>query len=52
MPGDVAGVPTTGRRVTVTVAGIHVHRVRHGRLVDRWAELELLGLLRQLDLLS
>jgi predicted ester cyclase len=29
--GDFAGVPATGRRVTVT--GIHIQRVRHGRLM-------------------
>ena len=41
--GDFAGVPATGRLVTVT--GIHVHRVRHGRLAEHWEELNLLGVL-------
>jgi steroid delta-isomerase-like uncharacterized protein len=44
--GDFAGVPATGRLVTVT--GIHIHRVQHGRLVEHWEELNLLGVLRQL----
>ena len=48
--GDFAGVPATGRLVTVT--GIHIHRVRHGRLIEHWEELDLLGVLRQLGVLS
>ena len=48
--GDFAGVPATGRRVTVT--GIHIHRVRRGRLIEHWEELDLLGVLRQLGVLS
>ena len=46
--GDFAGVPATGRRVT----GIHIHRVRHGRLIEHWEELDLLGVLRQLGVPS
>jgi steroid delta-isomerase-like uncharacterized protein len=48
--GDFAGVPASGRLVTVT--GIHVHRVRHGRLAEHWEELNMLGVLRQLGMLS
>jgi steroid delta-isomerase-like uncharacterized protein len=48
--GDFAGVPATGRHVTVT--GIHIHRVRQGQLVEHWEELNLLGVLRQLGVLS
>jgi steroid delta-isomerase-like uncharacterized protein len=48
--GNFAGVPATGR--LVTVSGIHIHRVRDGRLVEHWEELNLLGLLRQLGVLS
>jgi len=48
--GDFAGVPATGRLVTVT--GIHIHRVRHGRLIEHWEELNVLGVLRQLGVLS
>ena len=48
--GDFAGVPATGR--LVTVSGIHIHRVRHGRLIEHWEELNLLGVLRQLGVLS
>ena len=48
--GDFAGVPATGR--LVTVSGIHIHRVRHGRLIEHWEELNLLGVLRQLGVLT
>ena len=48
--GDFAGVPATGR--LVTVSGIHIHRVRHGRLTEHWEELNLLGVLRQLGVLT
>ena len=48
--GDFAGVPATGR--LVTVSGIHIHRVRHGRLIEHWEELNLLRVLRQLGVLS
>ena len=48
--GDFVGVPASGRLITVT--GIHIHRVRHGRLVEHWEELNMLGVLRQLGVLS
>jgi steroid delta-isomerase-like uncharacterized protein len=48
--GDFAGVPATGR--VVTVSGIHIHRIRHGRLIEHWEELNLLGVLRQLGVMS
>jgi steroid delta-isomerase-like uncharacterized protein len=48
--GDFAGVAATGRPVTVT--GIHIHRIRQGRLAEHWEELDLLGVLRQLGVLS
>jgi steroid delta-isomerase-like uncharacterized protein len=48
--GDFAGVPATGR--VITVSGIHIHRIRHGRLIEHWEELNLLGALRQLGVMS
>jgi len=47
---DFVGVPATGR--LVTISGIHIHRVRHGRLIEHWEELNLLGVLRQRGVLS
>ena len=34
--------------VLTASTGIHIHRVRHGRLVEHWEELNMLGVLRQL----
>jgi len=48
--GDFAGVPASGHAITVT--GIHIHRVRRGRLVEHWEELSMLSVLRQLGVLS
>lgn len=48
--GDFAGLAATGRLVTVT--GIHIHRIRDGRLAEHWEELNLAGVLRQLGLLG
>jgi steroid delta-isomerase-like uncharacterized protein len=48
--GSFAGVPATGRSITVT--GIHIHRVLDGRLVEHWEELNQLGALRQMGALG
>jgi steroid delta-isomerase-like uncharacterized protein len=48
--GDFAGVPPTDR--PVAVSGIHIYRVWHGRLIEHWEELNLLGVLRQIGVLS
>jgi len=29
-----------------------IHRIRHGRLIEHWEELNLLGVLRQIGVLS
>lgn len=44
--GDFRGHPPTGRAVTMTE--IHVARVEGGRIVERWGEWDLLGLLEQI----
>ncbi|HEX6678264.1 MAG TPA: ester cyclase [Actinomycetes bacterium] len=44
--GVFAGVPATGRPVTITA--IHLHRVAGGRLAEHWEAINLLPLLRQL----
>ena len=46
--GPFAGVPPTGKRVTVTA--IHIHRVDNGKIVEHWEEINLLGLMQQLGL--
>jgi steroid delta-isomerase-like uncharacterized protein len=40
------GIPPTGRRVTVT--GIWIDRVADGQIVERWGQIDMLGLLQQL----
>jgi steroid delta-isomerase-like uncharacterized protein len=46
--GELMGVAPTGQEVSLT--GIHIFRVRDGRLVERWGRLDDLGFLRQLGL--
>jgi steroid delta-isomerase-like uncharacterized protein len=48
--GPFAGVPATGRPVTITA--IHLHRVAGGRLAEHWEAIDLLPLLRQLGALG
>ena len=44
--GEFAGIPPTGRRVTVT--GIEILRVRDGQIVEFWHMDDFLGLMQQL----
>jgi len=46
--GEVFGVPPSGR--TVTLPGINIWRIRDGRIVERWGQLDDLGMMRQLGL--
>jgi predicted ester cyclase len=44
--GEFLGIPPTGKRVSMS--GIAIHRVRDGRLLEHWAQVDALGLLQQL----
>jgi steroid delta-isomerase-like uncharacterized protein len=44
--GELMGIPPTGKPVTVTL--IDVNRIENGRLAERWAEADMLGMLQQL----
>jgi predicted ester cyclase len=44
--GEFMGIAPTGRQATVT--GMAIYRVAEGKCVERWVELGLLNLLRQL----
>jgi predicted ester cyclase len=44
--GDLAGVPATGR--SIELRGINMFRVKGGRVVEQWAELDIFGLLQQI----
>lgn len=44
--GELMGIPPTGKRVTVTL--IDINRIDNGKLVERWGETDMLGMMRQL----
>lgn len=44
--GEIKGVPATGR--TVEIRGLNSFRVKDGRVVEQWAQLDLFGLLQQI----
>jgi predicted ester cyclase len=43
---ELAGVSATGR--SVELRGINIFRVSDGRVVEQWAQLDMLGLLQQI----
>lgn len=44
--GEFRGLEPTGRQITVT--GIGIYRVDGGQIVERWENIDELGLLQQL----
>jgi steroid delta-isomerase-like uncharacterized protein len=48
--GPLLGIPATGKSVTVT--GIDIHRLRNGKLAEHWDQVDMLGLLQQLGVVS
>jgi steroid delta-isomerase-like uncharacterized protein len=44
--GELMGIPATGN--TVTIEGIDILRIADGQVVERWTQMDSLGLLRQL----
>jgi steroid delta-isomerase-like uncharacterized protein len=44
--GELAGIPATGKQVTLK--GIDILRIENGRIAERWAEYDNLGLMQQL----
>jgi steroid delta-isomerase-like uncharacterized protein len=48
--GEIMGVPATGRRVTMP--GINIFRLRDGQIVERWGNLDMLGFLAQLGVVT
>jgi steroid delta-isomerase-like uncharacterized protein len=47
--GEFRGIPATGNVVSMT--GVHLHRVRDGRIVEGWANWDGIALLQQLGVL-
>ncbi len=48
--GEYLGVPATGRHVVVN--GIEIWRLHDGKIVERWAEIGEVEILRQIGLLA
>jgi steroid delta-isomerase-like uncharacterized protein len=46
--GELMGVPATGK--TIVLQGINIFRVADGKIVERWGQLDQLGMLHQLGL--
>jgi steroid delta-isomerase-like uncharacterized protein len=44
--GDLGGIPPTGKEATLK--GIDILRIENGRIAERWAEYDNLGLMQQL----
>src|SRR5271165_6477511 len=44
--GELMGVPATGK--TIDIAVLDLFQIRHGKLIERWALLDNLDLLRQI----
>jgi steroid delta-isomerase-like uncharacterized protein len=44
--GELAGIPPTGKELTVT--GIDIYRIEDGKIVEQWYEMDFTGLLQQL----
>ena len=44
--GDLAGLPASGRRATVT--GITIDRIEGGKIVESWGNWDTLGMMQQL----
>jgi ketosteroid isomerase-like protein len=47
--GDLPGAPATGNEMKMT--SITIHRIAGGRLVEKWSEKDMLGMLRQIGVL-
>ena len=48
--GDLPGAPRTGNDLKMT--SITIHRIANGKLVEKWAEKDVLGFLTQIGVMS
>ena len=48
--GELAGIPPTGRRFSVT--GISIARIANGKIIESWNNWDALGLMQQLGVVS
>ena len=47
--GDLPGAPKTGNDMKIT--SITIHRIANGKLVEKWSEKDVFGLLRQIGVI-
>jgi len=48
--GELAGIPPTGRRISIT--GISIARVANGKITESWNNWDALGLMQQLGVVA
>jgi predicted ester cyclase len=48
--GDLPGAPRTGNDLKMT--SITIHRIADGKLIEKWAEKDLIGFLKQIGVMS
>lgn len=47
--GDLMGIPATGKKVTVSE--MHIYRISNGKIVERWGEVDMMGMMQQLGVI-
>ncbi len=47
--GELMGIPPTGKRLEMT--GIVIYRIEGGKIVERWAQHDVFGLMQQLGVI-
>jgi predicted ester cyclase len=47
--GDLPGIPRTGNDMTMTAVAIH--RIADGKLVEKWSNKDVLGMLQQVEVI-
>ena len=47
--GELMGIPPTGKRLEMT--GIVIYRIEGGNIIERWAQHDVVGLMRQMGVL-
>jgi steroid delta-isomerase-like uncharacterized protein len=47
--GELSGVPPTGKRFRIS--GISIYRLAEGKIAEQWEQMDMLGLMQQLDVL-
>ena len=47
--GELMGIPPTGKQVTIS--GMDINRIAGGKIAERWAVFDMLGMLQQLGVM-